>query len=176
MANNYFIILSDLKSGAYAAKWSVGTEFFEEFENEQIRAAELVAEVRAQRTGASVIVDLTLSGSLTVPCDRCLEDVVMPVDASAMLKVRFGQQPAGEADEEEGRELIWMPAGEPELDLSQVIYDYACLSLPIQCRHREGECSPGTMSYLNPSKVGSPDVEQPVDSPFAALKGLFNKE
>lgn len=176
MANNYFIALSDLRSGVYTAKWNVGSEFFAEFENEQIRAAELVVGVRAQRTGASVSVDLDINGSLTVPCDRCLEDVVMPVETSAMLKVRFGQQPAGEADEEDGRELVWVPAGEPEFDLAQVIYDYACLSLPIQCRHREGECSPGAMSYLNPSKVGSPDVEQPVDSPFAALQGLFNKE
>ena len=176
MANNYFIVLSDLRSGVYAARWDVGTEFFEEFENEQIRAAELVVGVKAQRTGASVSVDLDINGSLTVPCDICLEDVVMPVNTSAMLKVRFGQQPVGDADEEDGRELVWMPAGEPELDLAQVIYDYSCLSLPIQCRHREGECSPEALSYLNPSKVGSPDQEQAVDSPFASLKGLFDKE
>ncbi len=175
MANDCFIIINDLKSGAYTAKWSVKTEFFEEFGNEQIRAAELVADVRAQKKGAFVDVDMSISGTLTVPCDRCLEDVEMPVDTKLALRVRFGQQASEAADEEDGRELVWVPEGESELDLSQLVYDYSCLSLPIQCRHRDGECNPETLSWLNPSESGSRDTEQAPGNPFASLEGLFDK-
>lgn len=176
MTDNYIIALSDLKTGVYTYRWSASDTFFEEFENEQIRAAELAIEVQAQKAGSSVNLDIEINGTLTVPCDICLEDVEMPIAASNSLKVRFGQQPDGEVDEEDGRELVWLPAGEPEIDLSQIIYDYSCLSLPIQCRHREGECNPEALKHLNPSEDASHDSQQPAsDSPFAALKGMFDK-
>ena len=175
MIDNYTLTLSDLKSGAYTFTWGAGTEFFEAFENEQIRAAELEIRGRAQKTASSVLIDLEIDGFLTVPCDRCLEDVQMPVDTAVSLKVRFGQPSAEDADEEDGRELILIAPGEGELDLSQVIYDYACLSLPIQCRHREGGCNPEASKFLKPSKATSVTPD-PADSPFAALKGLFDNK
>lgn len=174
MTDNYIIPLSDLKTGVYTCVWDASDKFFEEFENEQIRSAELEIRVQARKTGVSVEIDLDIKGTLTVPCDRCLEDVEMPVDTSHLLKVRFGQQPEVEVDEEDGRELVWLPQGEPQVDLSQAIYDFSCLSLPIQCRHREGECNPEALRHLNPSEEVSQDVQQ-ADSPFAALKGMFGK-
>ena len=176
MNETFVITLSDLRTGVYTARWNVSTEFFEEFENQQVRSAELEVQVTARKTGASVDVDLDIRGTLTVPCDRCLEDVSMPVDSSPRLKVRFGQQPAGDAEEEDGRELVWIPEGESQVDLAQTIYDYSCLSLPIQCCHREGECNPEALKHLNPSEEASRDSQQPEDSPFSALKGLFDNK
>ena len=83
MEDKFVIALSDLRSGVTEFEWNVGKEFFEEFENEQIRSAGLQARARVQKNASSVLVDLELGGSLTVPCDRCLEDVSLDVDASA---------------------------------------------------------------------------------------------
>ena len=172
MEDKFVIALSDLRSGVTEFEWNVGKEFFEEFENEQIRSAGLQARARVQKNASSVLVDLELGGSLTVPCDRCLEDVSLDVDASAALKIRIGVDPDPENDEEDGRELVCMPAGEDDFDFAQLIYDYACLSLPLQCCHPEGMCNPLAERYLNPS--GTAGREE--DSPFAALKGIFDNE
>lgn len=175
--NKYVISLSDLRSGAYTKEWSVNSEFFKEFENEQIRSASLKVKVFAVKAGASVDVDLELKGSLVVPCDRCLEDVEMAVDQLAEMKIRFTEQSSGDIDEEDGRELIFLSAGESEFDLTQAIYDYSCLSLPILCCHRDGECNPKVMDYLNPSGEESVQHETSTENnPFASLKGLFNKD
>ena len=171
MEENFVIALSDLRSGVTELEWNVGKEFFEEYGNEQIRSAVLQAKARVQKNASSLLVDLELGGSLTVPCDRCLEDVTLDVDASAALKIRMGVEPDPENDEEDGRELVCLPEGEDEFDFAQLIYDYACLSLPLQCCHPEGMCNPLAERYLNPS--GTAGREE--DSPFAALKGIFDK-
>ena len=91
-------------------------------------------------------------GNTEIP--RCLEALALPVEA----------QPSE----------VLTPGEYPEWDLSQAVYDYVCLSLPIQRVHPEGECNPDTVRFL--SQVERPDEEAAASSPFAALKGLFDSK
>lgn len=165
MKEDFVIALSDLRPGSVSRSWHVGREFFEEFENEQVRSADLEVTAEMRKNPSAVLIDMSLEGTVTVPCDRCLEDVAIPIHAEALLKVR----PGSDADEEDGREML--PTDGVEFDLAQVVYDYACLSLPLQCRHPEGECNPAAERYLNgPEKSDSAAGT----SPFAALKDFLN--
>lgn len=170
---SYKILLNDLKSGVLTRSWNVSGKFFEEFGNEEVSHADLLVEVEARRTGASVIVDVDIDGTMTVPCDRCLEDVIMKIDTGAGLKIRFGECSA-DTDEEDGRELVWIPEGELEFDLSQTIYDYACLALPLKRCHEDGGCNPDALKHLtdDPGRENSPETPAETN-PFAALKDLF---
>lgn len=175
MGESYKIPLNDLKSGVLTRSWDVSKEFFEEFENEEVSSADLRVEVKAQKTGASVVIDVDIEGGLTVPCDRCLEDVVMPIDTAACLKLRFGEGSA-DVDEEDGRELVWIPEGESEFDLSQTIYDYALLDMPIRKCHEDGQCNPDAMKHITDDPGREDTPEKPSETnPFAALKGLFDE-
>jgi len=173
MGESFIIPLNDLKSGVLVRDWSVANEFFREFENEEVIAADLKISASAQKTGASILLDVDIVGTVTVPCDRCLDDVQMDIDTGASLKLRYGDGEDG-ADEEDGRELVWIPEGESQFDLSQTIYDYTCLALPIQRCHKEGECNPVALKHLtdNPGSEDSP--EKPSENnPFASLQDLF---
>ena len=172
MTEEFIIPLNGLKPGKKSSSWHVGTDLFRDFGNTDILDADLTAEVSVEKSGSYIGIDCDMEGTLTVPCDRCLEDVSLDVDASAALKIRIGVDPDPENDEEDGRELVCMPAGEDDFDFAQLIYDYACLSLPLQCCHPEGMCNPLAERYLNPS--GTAGREE--DSPFAALKGIFDNE
>ena len=73
------------------------------------------------------------------------------------------------------REIVWLPVTEENLDLSQAIYDYICLSLPVQRVHEEGECDPEAMKYLS-SENGEEPVQKDSSTPFAGLKDLLGKK
>ena len=76
-------------------------------------------------------------------------------------------------------EVIYLPESEGEYDLSQVVYDYICTSLPVQRVHPDGLCNTEVMKYLNSEEVNEYDDESKHDvtNPFASLKSLLeNKE
>lgn len=175
--NDVFIVpLNGLAQGRKEFRWRVGKEFFEGFENSEIldAALEIVAEV--EKSGHFIGVDSTIDGSVTVICDRCSEELQLPVQTGFSLSIKFGPETSceGLADEHE-REIVFLSESDSDLDLSQTVYDYVCLSLPVQRVHEEGLCNPEALKYLNSEET--PKTEDNDSSlPFAALKSLLEKK
>ena len=124
----FVVQLTSLAPGTNHLEWHAGAEFFEGFGNVDILDADLEVTAHVLSRGLTVVVACTMTGSVTVACDRCLEDLVIPVDTAF--------------------EETYTPEG-GELDLSQDVYDYVCISLPIQRVHPEGECNQETTKYLS---------------------------
>ena len=171
MNDIFSIPLNGLAAGETRFSWHAGKEFFDSFENTEILDADIDIEVRAEKSGRYLGVDCEVEGSVVVECDRCLEDLEMPVDAHIALSVKYGDQENQEEHQEGEREIIFIPEDSAELDMSQVIYDYVCLALPMQRVHDEGECNPEALKYYDAPKAASAESEQA--NPFAALKDMF---
>ena len=62
-----------------------------------------------------------------------------------------------------------------DLDLSQTVYDYICLSLPVQRVHEDGGCDPETVRFLS-SEDDEDLLVKDSSSPFAGLKDLLDKK
>ena len=155
MNDNFIIPLNGLTAGKNEFSAAAGKEFFEAFENEEILAADLQIRILVEKSGRYIGVDCDIEGSVTVECDRCEE-----------VESELGHD--GE------REVIFMSEDDAELDMSQIIYDYACLALPMQRVHREGECNPSAMKYFSAaSGIGESSDAEGQESPFAALKDMF---
>ena len=150
MSDDFIFPLNGLATGRNRFRLRAGKEFFESFENPEILDAELSVAVSIERTGHEYEVDCDLEGKLTVACDRCLEDLDIPVDEHPRLRFRIG----GEAGEEasDARESVDLAPSATELDLRQVVYDYACLAVPLHKVHPDGACNPDTLRYLNSSE------------------------
>ncbi len=124
----FVVKLTSLAPGKSHFTWHAGPEFFEIFGNTEILDADLEVTAEVLNHGLTADAACSVSGSVTVACDRCLEDLVLPVETS------FEESYAPEGD---------------ELDLRQDVYDYVCTSLPIQRVHPEGECNQETTKYLS---------------------------
>ena len=124
----FVVELKSLAPGKNHFEWHAGAEFFEAFGNVDILDADLEVKVDVIGRGLTAEAACTMTGTVTVACDRCLEDLVIGVDTS------FDESYAPEGG---------------ELDLSQDVYDYVCISLPLQRMHPEGECNQETTKYLS---------------------------
>ena len=135
-----------------------------------------------EKSGRFIGLDLDIEGSVTVTCDRCLGDLVLPVSVHPRFSVKFGQEPASAegAPAEGDREIVFLPETDTEMDLSQLVYDYVCISLPMSRVHPEGECDPDTVKYLmtEPSDDEGEEsgLKEETESPFAALKTLLDNK
>ena len=173
MNDNFIIPLNGLAAGESRFSWHAGKEFFETFGTEEIIDADIDVSVTVEKSGRYLGADCEIDGSVVVACDRCLEDLRMPVETDVLLSVKFGDEESSEDHQEGEREIVFVPEGEAELDLSQIIYDYVCLALPMQRHHAEGECNPDAVRYL---AGGEPVEVRETDNPFAALKDLMNNK
>ena len=166
------IPLNGLASGENHFSWHAGKEFFESFENAEILDADLDIEVVVEKSGRYIGVDCDVVGKVVVECDRCLEQLDMPIDTQVSLSVKFGDEEASEDHQEGEREVMFVPQTDAELDLRQVIYDYVCLSLPMQRVHAPGECNPEVMKLYAATDEG--EISEDGDmNPFSALKDMF---
>ncbi len=152
----FIIHLNDWAEGERRLRFHADLEFFQQFDNTEILDADVNVEARVVKKGREKVeADLHLSGTLSVPCTRCLEPIEVHV--------------------EESPSEVFTPGEDPDWDLSQAVYDYVCLSLPLQRVHPEGGCNPDTVRFL--SHEGRGDEEAGAkNSPFAALKGLFESK
>ncbi len=172
MNDKFIIPLNGLAAGKNEFSWQAGKEFFEAFENTEILDAELDVTATVEKSGRYFGVDCEIDGSVTVTCDRCQEDLEMPIGTDVMLSVKFGDEESSEEHQEGEREIIFVPEGDAEFDMSQIIYDYVCLALPMQRHHDEGECNPEVMKYLAGGEPAETEAVE-ANNPFAALKGLI---
>ena len=93
--------------------------------------------------------DLSITGNVTVKCDRCLADLTVPVDIQVPFSVMFSSYAAdADADGDGADEVILLDSDSADIDLSQIIYDYVSLSLPIKKVHPDGQCDPVMMEKL----------------------------
>ena len=155
--NQFIIPLDGWAAGERKYHSHAGLEFFQKFGNTEILDADVNVEATVRKSGArKVEAVLRLQGTVTVPCDRCLEPLALPVDA----------QPS---------EVLTPGEAESDLDLSQAVYDYICLSLPLQKVHPEGDCNPDTVRFLSHQEQQNEEAGTE-NSPFSALKGLFDSK
>lgn len=171
MGNSDFLIpLNGLSAGKTVYRWTAGKEFFEEFGNSEILDADLDIEAVVEKSGQYIGVNCHISGSLTVECDRCLAELVIPVDVVERFSVKFGRD-TGIGLDEDGREIIFVSSDDTDMDMRQIVYDYAYLEVPLQKVHEEGGCDPEMISRLGMTASEDPASEK---SPFSALKDIFN--
>lgn len=137
VAQPYSIAYKWLKPGPHDFDFRVGGELFEAFPMTEIRGGDCDVRVHLERAETQLALDVTIEGYVVAACDRCLDDVRVPVDFQGQLLVRFSD----EIREYDG-EVIWLSPVESEVDLTQYIYESIVLSLPYQRVHPEGECDP----------------------------------
>ena len=177
MKDDFIVPLNGLAQGRTEFFRSVGKEFFERFENSEILDADLDLDVAVTKSGRSIAVDCEIDGSVVVICDRCLEDLTIPVRTGFRLSLKFVDpdlEETGFLGMENDREVVCVPENEADFDLSQTVYDYVCLSLPVQRVHNEGECNPEAVRYLSSENGQEPSVKDS-STPFAGLKDLLGK-
>lgn len=171
MHNGFIIHLGSLPAGLTESCCSTGKEFFGSFGNTEIIDASLEVKTVVEKSGQYTGIDCIVKGMVTVPCDRCLGNLEISVDTTIMLSIKYGDGSPEDRNEGE-REIICLPEKDADFDMSQIIYDYACLSLPMHRVHPEGECDQDVVARLGVQPAMQNDTDEN-SSPFAALKSIL---
>jgi len=148
----YAIPVKGLSSGKHRFEMELGDELMHAFECRDVRDVKVKASIEAERGSAMVAVAAKFTGHVTVECDRCLEDLVLPVDYAASMEVRFLSVHTPEQQPGYDGEVMWVGAEQTEADLSAFLYESVILALPYRRVHPDGGCDPQMMERFKMEK------------------------
>ena len=138
--NKFSIDYVSLSSGLHTFDFEVDDTLFADMESNEIKGGECKVHVCLNCSDAKLDINVMISGSVVVECDRCLEDCSIPVDYSGLLTVRFS-----DLQHDYDGDTMWIAKGD-QLSLKQYIYESIVISLPYRRVHAEGECNPEMMA------------------------------
>ena len=172
MSGSYSIPLSGLKEGRHTIDFEIGKEFFEQFEESEVKDGSLIANIEIDKRSSHLNLVIRISGSVRVCCDRCLEMFFQPVGCENRLLVKFGK-----SLEDSNPDILSVPTDENELDMKQHIYEFIHLALPIKRVHPDDNdgnstCDPGMLKKLEELLI---EEENENDSRWDELKKLMNE-
>ena len=90
--SEYNIKFEGLKQGTHFFEFDVDNKFFEKFDCFEFAKSALNVELEFKKQSTMMVLTFIFSGTVTVPCDRCLDDVDVDVDGEEKLVVKFGNE------------------------------------------------------------------------------------
>ena len=149
--NKYSIDYMSLPNGLHTFDFEVDDTLFSDMESNEIKGGNCKVHACLNCSDSKLDVNIVISGSVIVECDRCLEDCNIPVDFSGLLTVRFS-----DLQHDYDGDVMWIAKGD-QLSLKQYIYESIVISLPYRRVHEEGGCNPEMMARFTAAEI---DIEE----------------
>lgn len=147
--NKFSIDYMSLSSGLHTFDFEVDDALFSEMESNEIKGGNCKVHACVNCSDTKLDVNVVISGSVVVECDRCLEDCNIPVEFSGLLTVRFS-----DLQHDYDGDVMWIAKGD-QLSLKQYIYESIVISLPYRRVHEEGGCNPEMMARFTAADESS---------------------
>jgi len=184
----YKIDLRNLAQGVHSFDYQLDNTFFVNIDGDEVQRGKVEVKLTLKRTSVAFEMDFQLNGGVMVPCDRCLDDMELPVETQNRLVVKFGKEYAEESDE-----VVVIPEDEGAINLAWFLYEFVALAVPMKHVHAPGKCNKSMTSKLkkhtsrsadddsddddfgDSSDDNSIDTVDSTDPRWDALKGLIEE-
>lgn len=91
--------LKSLGTGTHNFEYHLDKQFFTNMENSDIHGADLDVKLTVVYNGEFYTLDFSIAGEVTLICDRCLDDLHFPIEATYHIVVKYGEDYNDDNDE-----------------------------------------------------------------------------
>lgn len=166
--DQFVIPFSGLKTGNYQYGFDIDDEFFEYFDQSEIREVSVKVICLMERQQRMLVFHFAIGGTVRVQCDRCTAEFDLAISGEEQLIVKFGEE-----HREESEAIFIITENEHSIDLSPFLYDYINLLVPYRRVHGEDAegkslCDPDVTKYI------IEEEPEQTDPRWDALKRLKN--
>ena len=160
------IDLKNQKDEVSTLDFDLDNLFFAALDGSEVKQGALHVSVSIRKTIGFYELLFHTEGTVTVTCDRCLDDMSQPIEADNRLVVKLGAAYSEEDD------VITVSEDEGILDVSWLIYEFIVLAIPIKHVHAPGKCNPAmsqVLEELSADRSSDEVSDQPIDPRWSAL-------
>ena len=174
--NEFLIPFIGLKLGKHQFEYQINKAFFDSFDYDEFESSDIKVNLVFEKKTTFMELNFKHKGTIHVSCDLTNEMFDMPIKGQMKLVVQFGEEFNNENDE-----LLVLPHGEHQIDISQYIYEMIVLSIPLRRVHpgiKDGSLKSEVLDKLNELKVKEKKTdkiqkEENIDPRWDKLKQLL---
>lgn len=175
--NEFLIPFIGLKLGKHQFEYQINKAFFESFDYDEFESADIKVSVVFDKKSTMLELNFKHKGTIHVPCDLTNEMFDFPIKGNLKVIVQFGEEYNDDNDE-----LLILPHGEHEINISQIIYEMIALSIPFRKVHpgvKDGTLDSEALRKLNELRVEevkeeeNNNTEENIDPRWDKLKQLL---
>ena len=167
------IDLKRLTDEVTTLEFDLDNHFFDALDGSELRQGTLHVSVSIRKATGFFELLFHTEGTVTVTCDRCLDDMDQPISTDNRLVVKLSAAYSEEDD------VITLPEDEGILDTSWLIYEFMMLAIPIKHVHAPGKCNPAmskVLEELSTDRSSDEVSNQPIDPRWSKLAEIQIKD
>ena len=121
---SFIIPVKGLKIGVHEFSYILDHSFFKAVNAESEIQAELKVSLSFDKRPTMYILDISITGDYHNACDRCLENIAIPIEIEHQLYIKKGLS-------EDEADVVYLEHFDDELDIARYLYEYAVISFPL---------------------------------------------
>jgi uncharacterized metal-binding protein YceD (DUF177 family) len=125
----YKIPHAGLKKEVHEFSYELDESFFANFENALINKCNIQVNIKFDKRHEPYTIEVDMDGTIWSECDRCTASIPLSIHTSFIIYVKYTYDET--LKETEDVEIIYIAKDDMDIDITQFLYDYAHLSIPV---------------------------------------------
>ncbi len=151
--------LKSLGAGTHEFEYHLDKQFFANMESADVHDADLTVHLTVKYNGDFYNLAFRIDGEVVLICDRCLDDLHFPIDATYDIVVKYGEDYDDSSDE-----VLEIPDSDNYLNVAYMIYDTVELAIPIKHVHPMGKCNRQMSALLKKHRATASDEDAELEN------------
>jgi uncharacterized metal-binding protein YceD (DUF177 family) len=135
----YDIAFVGLKAGIHEFNYRITDKFFEAYQQQDFRHCDAQVKLSLDKKNSFMLLKFEVGGKIEVTCDRCGNRLPLDLWDEFNILVKLVEDPDIMNQQEEDPDVYYISKGESHLYVSDWIYEFINLSIPMQrmCKPEE---------------------------------------
>ncbi len=164
---DYNIDIFKLSNSSHQYNFDFDDSFFDMFEGSFVTKGRGKVDLELLKSDTFIELKFEIAGKIELVCDRSLEPFWNELSLTNKLLLKFGDD-----WEEISDEILMMPRNEQTINVSQYIYEFIGVSIPMKKLHPKFNNEDETDNFVYYSEDSDEENNEPIDPRWKKLKDL----
>ena len=175
----YEIAFVGLRPGLHEFQYEIGDKFFVDFQQADFANCKVIIKLLLEKSTSFMMLKFEIGGTVDVICDRCGNTLNMNLWDEFNMVVKLVENPDDMNADEEDPDIYYISRTESHLHLENWMYEFICLSIPMQRMCAENEiggpqCNKEVLEVLKKMESGTHGVNNPLSKGLEKFKNIDN--
>ncbi|MDI3321621.1 YceD family protein [Pinibacter soli] len=168
-----------LKPGVHEYNYEIKDKFFEAYQAQDFSNVDATVKLSLDKKTGFMLLKFEIGGRLEVVCDRCGNPLPFNLWDEFNIVVKLVENPEEMNEQEEDPDVYYISRTESHLHVSDWIYEFINLSIPMQKMCSEDEmggpkCNKEVLDMLKKMDTGNNETQNPIWKGLEKFKDLDN--